>query len=314
MRTRTSVIAAGLLFAAWPLSASMADACDPWPNCAFDTKHNQEVSQEVVQRAKDNAAQKLQIFNKLNVLDISDEIVGSADIRALVGSYAYFEPDKKTLQIIGANFEGKLDRIQLKDRRLFEGVVRRGFDTGISLGVLKMGLKNNQVAELVIDDIAFASIEASADKISCNFPVAFREAALQNRIRPVFIKSAAISRIRKRYFTKSQVSGAGTYMIVSANGSFHVSDDTTITHFVITPQVVPARPASGSACDNKIALSPQPRDALAGDDRVRIEVRAANDDASLAIRQLEERLAAQEALTGDLTGAGAVMKIEGLKP
>lgn len=118
---------------------------------------------------------------------------------------------------------------------MFEGVVRRGFDTGISLGVLKMGLKSNQVAELVIDDIAFASIDAKADTISCNFRAAFREAALQNRIRPVFIKSAAISRIRKRYFTKSNVSGAGTYMIVSAIGSFHVSDDTTITHFVITP-------------------------------------------------------------------------------
>ncbi len=312
MLNRNSVVAAFLLIASVSISATPASACDPWPNCVFDKHRNKQVADEVVERAKENAARKLQIFNKLNVLDVSDEIVGSADIRALVVAYAYFEPNKKTLQIIGANFDGKLDRIQLKDRRLFEGVVRRGFDTGISLGVLRMGLKSNQVAELVIDDIAFASIDAKADTISCNFPAAFREAALQNRIRPVFIKSAAISRIRKRFFTKSNVSGAGTYMIVSANGSFHVSDDTTITHFVITPQVVPAMPASGSACENQLAVAPQPRSVDTATDSIRVEVDPGGVIADETVQQLTQRLAAQEALTGNLATGGAVLKVEGL--
>jgi hypothetical protein len=97
MLNRNRVVAAFLLIASVSISATPASACDPWPNCAFDEHRNKQVADEVVERAKDNAARKLQIFNKLNIIDVSDEIAGSADIRALVGAYAYFEPDKKTL-------------------------------------------------------------------------------------------------------------------------------------------------------------------------------------------------------------------------
>ena len=283
-----------------------AHACDPWPKCAFDAQRARDQSEQIVEQAKDNSANKLLIFNKLNVLDVSDEIVGTADIRALVGSYAYFEGDKKTLQIIGANFEGKFDRIQLKDRRLFEGVVKRGFDTGLAIPVLKVGLKRNQVAELVIDDIAFASIEAKADQIACNFPIAYRERARSGQIRPVFIKSAAISRIRKRYFTRSKVSGSGTYLLVSANGQFHVSDDTTITHFVITPQVVPAMPASPADCAGKTAVRTTPR---AGTDGVTIEINDTSKKSAVTVEELQERLEAQAGLTGKVSERGGVISI-----
>ncbi len=303
MRIARIIRLALLAVAGLTVSAIGAAACEPWPDCAFEARKTREQSEEIVRQAKNSAAQNLLIFNKLNVLDVSDEIVGSTDIRSLVGSYAYFEPGKKTLQIIGANFEGDVERIQLKDRRLFEGVVRRGFDLGVSVAVLKVGLKSQQVAELVIDDIAFASMEAKADQISCNFPVAFREQARQGRIRPVFIKSAVISRVRKRYFTKSKVSGSGTYLMISADGKFHVSDESAITHFVVTPQVVPAMPALAADCVQNRSATVTKSGARLG-----FDIADAGRTRSTA-DELRARLEAQKDLTGEIPTKGIVMTL-----
>lgn len=297
-------------------------ACTPWPDCGFEAKRAKGQASDVVRQAKENSVKKLLLFNRLNVLDVSDEIVGAADIRALVGAYAYFEDGKKTLQIIGPNFDGTFDKIQFKDRRLFSGIVKRGFDSGLNMGVLKVGLARNQVAELVIDDIAFASIKSRTDEISCNFPLAFRDDVKSGKIRPVFIKSAAISRIRKRYFTKSKVNASGTYLVVSANGSYHVSEDTTITHFVITPQVVPALPAAKGSCPGKqVAANTR---SIAKSDNInprafdatnlnRLELFASKAGATngdVSIRELTNRLDAQKGFTGKLPKRGNVITIK----
>jgi hypothetical protein len=72
-------------------------------------------------------------------------------------------------------------------------------------------------------------------------------------------------------------------------------------------------PASGSACEKQLAVAPQPRRVETATDSIRVEVDPGGVLADETVQQLTQRLAAQEALTGNLAAGGAVLKVEGLK-
>lgn len=228
--------------------------CDEWP--CFDDTEKPGADQSWKNHHSstlDNYAKNLRILNAARVIRVSSEQVVSSDLRSLIGQYALIEKadGRETVTPIGTTYAPPLREIKIKDESVFNGIVTRGFNAGAKLPVLQIDLGAKDVAELSVDIISAAFVESNANKISCNFPIAFADDAKTGKAKVVFISGANVTRVRKQFFKEGNAGASGAFAIVSLNGKTYISDKTTLTDYIVLPSFVEARPVDPNLCPRK---------------------------------------------------------------
>lgn len=100
-------------------------------------------------------------------------------------------------------------------------------------------------------------MEADANQISCNFPIAYATDAGKGKIRVVFISGANVTRVRKQFFKQGNAGTSGIFAIVSFNGKTYISDKTILTDYIVLPSVVEARPVNPDLCPRRHRGGPE---------------------------------------------------------
>lgn len=191
----------------------------------------------------------LTALTSLTFLNETDARQYARNPQGLLGFYAYVTPKNK-LVLLGGSRKVTVQKIDLKNDVLFRGVVKQGYDAGIGIPVLQVNLKNQQVAELSVQDIVTVASDFTADQIACDFPYAWRDKAnAAGATQFYYIPSATVSALSSRRFESSDQGLTGVFTILNIAGSRYYSDETLSTKYFVTVSLTPVSPLSAEVCE-----------------------------------------------------------------
>lgn len=197
----------------------------------------------------------LAALTSLTFLSESDARQYARNPQSLLGYYAYVD-ENDTLVLLGGTRKVMAQEFDLKNDVIFRGVVKQGYDVGIGIPVLKVDVKNNQVAELSIQDVVTVSSGFSADQIACGFPRVWRAKSLPaGPTQFYYVPNATVSVMQSRRFNESNKGMEGVFTMLNIGASQFYSDETVSTKYFVTVSLTPVQPLDDATCERVTAFT-----------------------------------------------------------
>jgi hypothetical protein len=215
---------------------------DEWLNKAFiEPLPSKVVGGKAVAESKQHIIEQLRKLSTSTYLRPGDVKNFSEGLQYLAGNYYYIDDDNVVRLVGTTSSDATGKKMEIKDGIVLRAVVNDKFKAGFKLPFLNLDIKDKELAELVVRDVATAYGDSNVDRAACRYPLAYRQ---RHDVKLFYITAATLTTVTKKIFSKQVQGGSGIVSVLNLGGETYRSQEFELREPVISISAISVNPVA----------------------------------------------------------------------